>query len=212
MTSYIGSQGDDTYTSGSPQADVFTLLGGNDYASGGDGEDQLFGGAGDDTLNGDGGNDVLYGGLGNDKLSGGDGDDVLVGGGGDKLGDLTQHTVYDDGNDVIEGGAGNDILWGMGGNDTLTGGAGNDLFIFGPNEGHDIITDFKPGEDHVDLTYWFGFHNLDTNANGVIDGGDLGVTMDQNNFTHIDFAAYGYQNTVLTVAGDHALLHPSDFV
>ena len=34
MTSYIGTQGDDTFTAGSSQADVFTLLGGNDYASG----------------------------------------------------------------------------------------------------------------------------------------------------------------------------------
>jgi Ca2+-binding RTX toxin-like protein len=171
----------------------------------------LFGGAGDDTLNGDGGNDILYGGLGNDKLSGGDGDDVLVGGGGDKLGDFTQHTVYDDGNDVLEGGAGNDVLRGMGGNDTLTGGAGSDLFFFGPNEGHDVITDFKPGEDQIDLNHLFGFHNLDTNANGVIDSSDLGVTVDQHNFTHIDFAAYHCDNTVLTVAGGYTL-HPSDFV
>src|SRR3978361_1871389 len=68
MASVIGTQGDDTYSTGTPQDDIFVLLGGNDYASGGDGNDQIFGGAGNDTLSGDDGNDTLYGGLGNDKL------------------------------------------------------------------------------------------------------------------------------------------------
>lgn len=81
--------------------------------------------------------------------------------------------------DLIVGDAQDNVLAGAGGNDTLTGGAGNDVFLFDthaydwdgnpiPN-GHDVITDFKPGQDHIaidepgvagmaDLTISRGYH------------------------------------------------------
>jgi hypothetical protein len=62
-------------------------------------------------------------------------------------------------NDTLDGGAGNDTLIGNSGNDVLTGGIGDDTFVFGltpgafgsPPQGfgHDIITDFTSGHDHL---------------------------------------------------------------
>jgi Ca2+-binding RTX toxin-like protein len=60
------------------------------------------------------------------------------------------------GDDVLNGGAGADILIGGAGADILTGGAGHDLFVYraldaAPDEGGDTITDFRPGQDWLDL-------------------------------------------------------------
>ena len=57
-----------------------------------------------------------------------------------------------DGADAIDGGAGADTLNGGAGNDTLTGGAGADRFVFGLGGGADVIADFVPGVDRIDLT------------------------------------------------------------
>ena len=56
------------------------------------------------------------------------------------------------GNDLgnsIKGGKGADTLLGGEGNDTLTGGNGNDLFIY--NGGNDVITDYKAGQDSIQI-------------------------------------------------------------
>jgi Ca2+-binding RTX toxin-like protein len=67
-------------------------------------------------------------------------------------------------NDVLTGNSGNNVLTGGGGLDLLTGGAGHDTFIFNNATDSpavplgtavfnslDRITDFTPGEDHIDL-------------------------------------------------------------
>ena len=77
-------------------------------------------------LNNDGNN--INGGTGADSLTGGAGDDTIDGGGG---------------SDNITGGQGSDIL---------TGGAGADIFIFNAGDGTDVITDFTPGEDLIELS------------------------------------------------------------
>ena len=53
---------------------------------------------------------------------------------------------------VIEnavGSAGDDLLVGNPANNTLTGGAGADTFLMSAEWGHDTITDFTPGTDHI---------------------------------------------------------------
>jgi hypothetical protein len=72
-------------------------------------------------------------------------------------------------NDVLVGGPGDDTLHGGYGADTLTGGAGADVFLYGTrltatglaidmdsgtrgSGGSDVITDFVPGQDRIDLS------------------------------------------------------------
>ncbi|KTD45277.1 structural toxin protein RtxA [Legionella quinlivanii] len=84
---------------------------------------------------------------------------------GSELEDVLRGVFGDDmldgkgGNDLLIGGDGNDILIGGKGNDTLTGGAGHDIFLWQANdhgvEGspeRDVITDFNPQEDKLDLS------------------------------------------------------------
>ena len=90
---------------------------------------------GEDSLN-------LYGLNGNDGLISGSGDDTLSGQGGA---------------DTISAGAGADLINGGQGVDRLTGGSGADTFVFANGDalaaadGYDTITDFKTGEDRIDL-------------------------------------------------------------
>lgn len=72
------------------------------------------------------------------------------------------------GDDTIKGGGGADTIRGGPGSDVLTGGAGPDVFVFRPgdlpkvnyfdrwlsplNARHDLITDFTPGTDRIDLS------------------------------------------------------------
>jgi len=102
------------------------------------------------------GDDVLEGGMANNTLAGGAGDDVLKGFMGD---------------DYLVGGDGDDILAGMGSGDTLTGGAGRDTFVQNfTDTGHDIITDFNPSEDTIELNGVHNSHNVSVTS---IDGGTL---------------------------------------
>jgi Ca2+-binding RTX toxin-like protein len=57
------------------------------------------------------------------------------------------------GNEVITGGSGNDVLVAGTANDTMTGGAGANVFLFinGAAGGNDLVTDFVPGQDFIDL-------------------------------------------------------------
>lgn len=97
----------------------------------------LTGAAGRDTLYGQDGNDTLNGGAGQDLLFGGNGIDSLLGGADA---------------DQLWGDAGADRLNGGSGDDQLTGGAGNDVFAFTDLGGRDEITDFRRGQDKIDLS------------------------------------------------------------
>ncbi|KCZ91305.1 calcium-binding protein [Hyphomonas jannaschiana] len=133
-----------------------------DYIEGGIGDDTLTGGTTDDQIVGLEGNDTIDGASGNDTLVGLEGDDTLTGGTG------RDWLFGGDGNDILSGGMGPDRLSGDVGNDTLTGGSGADTFVFLPETeevyvdgqpeyipvaiGDDVITDFDPSEDLIDLS------------------------------------------------------------
>lgn len=137
-------------------------------------------GFGDDVINGRKGNDtVIYhqdnidapidlvvnlargiatgvGGYGafTDKLKGienahgADGDDILKGNNARNV------LSGSHGNDELDGQGGNDVLNGGAGDDVLTGGAGFDRFVFGDDDGADVITDFnaRSNKEDIDLS------------------------------------------------------------
>ncbi|MCA0994881.1 calcium-binding protein [Alloyangia pacifica] len=141
-----GTAGADTLEGGA-EDDTLSGLAGDDRLTGGKGDDSANGGDGDDRLLGWGGDDYLKGGDGNDLISGNQGSDTLVGSEGDDT--LTGNE--DD--DELNGMVGNDSLSGGAGADTLTGWAGRDIFVL--EEGDltvgDVITDFTPGKDVIEV-------------------------------------------------------------
>lgn len=60
------------------------------------------------------------------------------------------------GNDTLAGDAGHDILLDGPGSDRMTGGAGADTFVLAADGAPDVITDFQPGSDRLDLSAWVG--------------------------------------------------------
>jgi VCBS repeat-containing protein len=82
-----------------------------------------------------------------------------------------------------------DVIFATEGNDTLTGGAGADQFVFAPESecdpSADEITDFKQGEDHIDLRAFAQFVNAENITGWLADpdhvtttiGGDKLITL-----------------------------------
>ena len=96
-----------------------------------------------------------------------------------------ENVSIDSGNDTISGssganqlsgGNGNDVINGLAGKDTLSGSYGADSFVFtavthSTDTAPDLITDFKPGTDHIVLT-GLGFTGFDTDS-GNTEAGEL---------------------------------------
>ena len=131
------------------------------------------------TVTATGSSDVIFGGNGNDSLYGGDGYDTLA------------------------GGAGNDYLDAGPGNDSLIGGAGNDIFAFTTRQfGNDTITDFKQGQDKVDLSF---LH--------VADLATLQPFMSQSGDGTVIALSYGSNSESVTIKGIlPGALTASDFI
>ncbi|MBP5086544.1 type I secretion C-terminal target domain-containing protein, partial [Pseudomonas chlororaphis] len=176
-----GTAGDDVLLAGSGD-NLINAGDGNDVLIAGSGNNTLHGDAGNDLLFSGPGNDLLDGGTGNDTASyahasagvtvdlsllgaqntGGAGTDILtaienlVGSNyNDSLtGDNNANIITGGlGNDVLNGGGGDDLLIGGLGNNSLSGGSGSDTFQWQQgNSGHDLITDFTPGTDKLDLS------------------------------------------------------------
>ena len=73
-----------------------------------------------------------------------------------------------EGKDDITGSEGRDFIYGHGGNDSLTGGKGGDTFIYNTKaaNGHDVIKDFKIGEDKIALTDLLDTKSIDAKTPG----------------------------------------------
>jgi Ca2+-binding RTX toxin-like protein len=102
-----------------------------------------------------------------DTISGRDGADYIEGFGG---------------NDFLSGGAANDIISGGIGNDNLNGGSGADTFVFLANFGRDLIEDFIPAQDYLEISrsVFADFNAL--YAHATTDGlGNIVVAADANN-------------------------------
>jgi Ca2+-binding RTX toxin-like protein len=114
--------------------------------------------------------DTLEGSDAKDTLRGADGVDLLYGNGANDLidaGDRSDTVWAGTGNDTLSGGAGSDQLGGELGDDVLIGGPNGDTFNGGPGRDRyvfgditdsprsvftcDLIIDFTPGEDLIDL-------------------------------------------------------------
>jgi Ca2+-binding RTX toxin-like protein len=138
---------------------------------GNEGNDQILGGTSSDTLDGGGGHDVIWANEGDDEVWGGGGEDTLDGGGG---------------KDVIYAGSGNDEIWGGSGNDVIFTQEGADRVMVVADAGHDVVKDFKNGEDKLDFRY--------TSATASdLDDGDIHV--EQTAFGGVTTTTVSYQDT-----------------
>lgn len=209
----LGGAGDDRLVGGAGSDELFGedgddrlyLTGEGDLADGGDGRDRasyvgaaqgveadlaagtapdrlvsiqdVDGSQFEDVLRGDDGANRLRGFGGTDRLDGAGGDDVLIGG---EYGDR------------LEGGEGDDTLTGNGSPDQLFR---EDVFVFTaatdgaladlPDLGRDLIVDFAPGEDVLELRVAWADGELggaelvallDTNGDGVWSARDAPIT------------------------------------
>ncbi len=91
------------------------------------------------TINGGNGADLIVDPGGDDRISGGNGADVIEAG-------------PDSGRSAIVFTGSRLTAFDLG--DVVTGGRGNDVFRFnGGSDDHDLITDFRPGNDRLELLF-----------------------------------------------------------
>lgn len=174
-----GTNNDD-YLVGTAKSDTLTGLAGNDTLNGSIGRDSLIGGDGNDIYIVDNTRDkiietnlvdtdsvqssvnyTLPKNVENLLLT----DVAQTGIGNDLANKLVGNALANN----LNGKTGNDTLEGGKGNDKLTGGAGHDTFVFNINDydflgdfapraqNIDTITDFKKGEDNIELSAAFAF-------------------------------------------------------
>ncbi len=113
--------------------------------------------------------------------------------------ELDNHLTGNASANWLLGGAGNDVLNGKAGNDVLFGEAGADTFVFEHGTGGDVIGDFTPGTDKIDLSA-FGFTDYQTVVNAM---------HEVNGTTAIDL---GGGDFIVLNGVANASLHASDFI
>jgi Ca2+-binding RTX toxin-like protein len=146
---------------------------------------------------------ALIGNTGKNVLDGKAGDDTLTGA---------------IGNDTLKGGDGNDTLTGGIGADNLTGGKGADRFVYetvadsgvkANKEPIDVITDFKPGEDLIDLTA-FGLTSITVVANAFSAGGSAEALL-KAGILSLDLGGDGTSDFDIAMSGLKSILD-TDFI
>ncbi|NBT79487.1 MAG: hypothetical protein EBT04_13770, partial [Betaproteobacteria bacterium] len=198
-TIYAGNNADEAYGEdgndliyGGDDFDSDILVGGagNDTIDGGPAWDQMYGGTGDDTFYVSQQVDWVF-------ENAGEGYDTVIADSPNgyylyaniEALTLVGTTPFGVGNDlsniltgsaignVLLGGAGNDTLDGGAGQDILYGQAGSDMFLIRKGTGIDIIADFTPGTDRIDLSD-YGFKSVAT-ARALFQqvGGDVSVNL-----------------------------------
>jgi beta-glucanase (GH16 family) len=107
----------------------------------------------------------------------------------------------------LSGGIGTDILVGGKGNDLMYGKGGADTFVFRLADGFDVITDFEPGVDHIELQK-FGFASSGAVLKALVDtpsGSALSLGASQAiHFRGIEPDALSAKDFILTAGGSDA--------
>ena len=238
-------QGSGGFATGDTYVNIEGLHGSkyNDVLIGDDNANIIYSNNGNDTVSAAGGNDKVVLGEGFSKADGGAGTDLLSYGSMQHAVNIDMSTgqtsygavVHDtftnfeniegsNFNDVIIGNALNNILNGLAGDDILTGGLGKDTFFFSGDFGHDTVTDFTIGQDHVKLALT-NLHNFtdvlahaEQTAKGTlihVDG--VVITASDGTTTVVDVAqgqvgATVVHDTILLQGIDLVNLHATDFI
>ena len=210
----FGRNGNDRFDDGAGR-DRVSGGAGNDRFSAGLGDDTYTGGAGIDTVSFAGSSAAVTVSLATGRATGAGTDTLMsienVTGSGqaDRIsGDSGDNRLFGlGGNDVVRGGKGHDVVSGGLGKDVLAGGGGDDVFVFrsaaeaGIADGHDIIADFRSGDDRI--------HLADIDANGTRSGnqafhfiGTEGFHKIAGELHAVKLDRAGSANDVTVVAGD----------
>jgi hypothetical protein len=113
---------------------------------------------------------------------------------------------------TLTGTPGKDIIFATGSNDTLTGGGSADQFVFAPGQtpSADTITDFTPGQDHIDLRLfsevgsdningWLSTHAVQSSTNPA----DVLITLGNEALTLKNVAVTSLQVSDFIVSPHH---------
>ena len=181
----FGTEASETINGSPSNNNIIYGQGGNDNLNGGNNQDTIFGGNGDDIIRGGNGNDILYGGLAATNVAGNE----------------------------IRGEGGNDIIYMEDGLNKVWGGTGIDRFVIQrdffdngqfeftyipqpgitiTNYANDIIYDFDPGNEIIDLSTFIGATSFASlNINSVVNVNDT------NFLTRIDIID-GFKQELVT--------------